>query len=218
MSKHVLVLSLAVVAAACSSSPNDPRVEPPINQNVAPVIGSISVTPTFGIADLQTFTFVATASDPNGDALTYNWNLAGNPRGGSSVQVIFVSPGGAGRGTVTVSDPAGLTATAFVDFIVGSAAGNWTVTSGPLVGATFALAQSPTGIVTGTFLLPGIGAGNTDPAQPGQIVANGTLTMRVKVGAFTDFTMTGTMATTGLAITGTLQGSGFTGQPFTMTK
>lgn len=96
--------------------------------------------------------------------------------------------------------------------------GNWLVTTGLLVGASFALTQTTTGIVTGSFILPGIGNGNTDPAQPGTISSTGAVSMRIKVGAFTDFTMSGTMDTTGRSVSGTLQGSGFTGQPFTITK
>jgi hypothetical protein len=72
--------------------------------------------------------------------------------------------------------------------------------------------------VSGTFTLPGIGTGNTDPAEPGQITVAGNLTMRVKVGRFTDFRMEGNMDSTGTRVTGNLQGSGFTGQPFSMHK
>jgi hypothetical protein len=38
------------------------------------------------------------------------------------------------------------------------------------------------------------------------------------VAPFSDFNMTGTMDATGRTVSGSLQGSGFTGQPFTMTK
>ena len=96
--------------------------------------------------------------------------------------------------------------------------GVWTVTSGLLIGATYNLTQGATGLVSGSFVLPGIGNGNTDPAQPGRIDANGAVTMRIKVAPFTDFNMTGTMDTTGRRVTGNLQGSGFTGEPFTMVK
>ena len=58
----------------------------------------------------------------------------------------------------------------------------------------------------------------TDPAQPGTINGNGGIVIRLKVGAFTDFTMTGTMDSSGQRITGALNGSGFSGTPFTMTK
>ena len=42
--------------------------------------------------------------------------------------------------------------------------------------------------------------------------------MRIKVAPFTDVTMTGQMDGTGEAITGTVSGSGFTGQPFVLFK
>jgi hypothetical protein len=42
--------------------------------------------------------------------------------------------------------------------------------------------------------------------------------MRVKLAPFTDFTMNGTMDSTGRRVNGNLQGSGFTGESFTMTK
>jgi len=40
----------------------------------------------------------------------------------------------------------------------------------------------------------------------------------VKIGPFTDFNMNGTMDASGRIVSGNLQGSGFTGQPFTMQK
>ena len=48
--------------------------------------------------------------------------------------------------------------------------------------------------------------------------AGASLTMRVKLAPFTDFTMNGTMDSTGRRVNGNLQGSGFTGESFTMTK
>jgi hypothetical protein len=78
--------------------------------------------------------------------------------------------------------------------------------------------QSPGGLVAGTFSLPGIGTGNTDPAQPGQIRADGGFTVRIKIGAFTDFTMNGTMDSSGTRVSGSVTGSGFTGQPIVLSK
>lgn len=91
-------------------------------------------------------------------------------------------------------------------------------TSGWLLGATYNLTQGATGLISGTFVLPGIGNGNTDPAQPGTIDANGKVALRIKIGRFTDFNMYGTMDQTGRTVAGNLQGSGFTGEPFTMVK
>jgi len=88
-----------------------------------------------------------------------------------------------------------------------------------------ALTQATT-FVTGTFVVAPGGFGNvsagtpekTDPAQPGSINGGGTVVIRLKVGPFTDFTLTGTMDATGRRVTGAINGSGFSGQPFTMDK
>jgi hypothetical protein len=212
----VAVLSCGGKDGGTPTTPTPPA--PPPQQNRVPVITSVTVTPTFGIADLQAFSFNAIASDPDGDALSYAWNAAGNPESGAAPPpIIFVSPGGSGSATVTVTDGKGGTASSSVNFTVGSMSGAWRVDTGPLNGATFQLTQGG-GIVTGSFSLPGIGNGTTDPAQPGQINTGGTLAMRVKVGAFTDFNMNGAMDTSGRRVVGSLQGSGFSGQPFAMQK
>jgi hypothetical protein len=72
--------------------------------------------------------------------------------------------------------------------------------------------------VTGTYNDAAYGAGQIDPAQPGSINAAGHIEMRMKQGRFTDFTFRGDMDQSGRRIVGQLSGSGFNGQPFTMTK
>jgi hypothetical protein len=218
----LLLLSGLVACGSSSSSNTQPTPTPPTppQANRAPVISSVTVTPTFGVADLVTFNFAAIASDADGNALTYSWNLAGNTRTGANVSIIFVSPGGNGQATVTVTDGQGGSANSSVNFVVGSMSGTWIMTTGPspLPNSSYVLSQGSTGLITGTFSLPGIGNGNTDPAQPGQIRADGTMTMRIKIGAFTDFTITGTMDSTGRRISGSVSGSGFTGQPIVLSK
>jgi hypothetical protein len=177
----------------------------------------MAFSPTFGIAYLTQFSFSVAASDPDGDAVTYTWDVGGNPVSGTSGSMSFTS-GLSSTAKVTVADPKGAIASDTRDFTVGSMTGNWVVTSGLLIGSSFNLTQASTGLVSGTFVLPGFGTGNTDPAQPGRIDANGNLAMRIKIGWFTDFNMYGTMDQTGRSITGNLQGSGFTGEPFTMVK
>jgi PKD domain len=202
-----------------NTTPTTPTTPTP-QVNRSPVIASVTVTPSFGVADLVTFNFAAIASDPDGDSLTYAWNLAGNSRSGANASIIFASPGGNGQGTVTVTDGKGGSANSSVNFVVGSMTGRWVMTTAPapLPNSSYQLTQGSTGLVTGSFTLPGIGNGNTDPAQPGQINAAGALTMRVKIGAFTDFTINGTMDSTGTRISGSVTGSGFTGQPIVLTK
>jgi hypothetical protein len=215
----IAISILATTSCGGSSSGSSPTTPTPTTQqNRNPTITSTTVTPTFGIADLQTFNFSAIANDPDGDALTFSWDAAGNRGSGAAPPPItFASPGGNGQATVTVTDGKGGSASSTINFTVGSMSGAWRVDTGLLTGATFQLTQNGA-IVTGSFSLPNIGNGNTDPAQPGQLNVAGGLAMRVKIGAFTDFNMAGSMDTTGRRVSGTLQGSGFSGQPFSMQK
>ncbi len=221
----VLVSILFIMSAACggggsssSSTPTTPTTPtPPAPTNRAPVINSLNFAPSFGIAGLTRFEFNASASDPDGDAVSYAWDVAGNAFTGTNGSVTFINPFD-GVARVTVTDSKGATASDTRSFVVGSMTGSWLITSGPLVGASFNLTQGATGLVSGSFALPGIGNGNTDPAEPGRMNAAAQLAMRVKIGRFTDFNMNGTMDSTGRVVSGSLQGSGFTGQPFTMRK
>lgn len=219
----VFVSSLVLMTAcgggkSSSPSPTAPSTPtPPVQQNRAPQITSMNFAPAFGIMGQTQFAFNASASDPDGDTLTYAWDVAGNAFTGTNGNIVFTT-GGSGTARLTVTDSKGLTVSDTRNFTVGTMTGGWLVTSGFLAGATFNLTQTTAGNVTGSFSLPGIGNGNTDPAQPGRIDSNGALTMRVKIGPFTDFNMNGTMDNTGVRITGSLHGSGFSGDPFTMVK
>ena len=216
------LVAVCLFVGGCGGGGETPTTPtPPPQQNRPPVIGSASVTPTFGIADLQAFSFTATASDPDGDPVTFSWNAAGNVASGATpTPIIFVSPGGNGTATVTVSDGRGGAANSSVNFTVGSMSGAWRVTVGPLTGMTLQLTQASSGLISGTWNQSGLGGGITDPSQPGQIKAAGQSTMRLKVttGSFLDFNMNGSMDTTGRRVTGSLQGSGFSGQPFVIDK
>ena len=202
-----------------SSTPSTPTspTPPATAANRPPVINSINFSPAFGIMGLTSFSWDASASDPDGDPIAYSWDIAGNPHTGATGTVSF-SNGGDGLARLTVTDSRGATATDTRSFVVGDMTGTWVVTSGILSGASFQLLQSSLGTVIGSFILPGLGSGNTDPAQPGHITAGAVLSMRVKLAPFTDFNMTGTMDATGRRVNGNLQGSGFTGESFTLTK
>lgn len=223
MTRRVLICVFGFAFGACggsssSPSPSSPTAPAaPVQPNRAPVINSMTFSPAFGIAYLTQFSFSAAASDPDGDTITYAWDVAGSPMAGTTGSMTFVN-GFSSTAKITVTDAKGATSSDSRDFTVGSMTGNWSVTSGLLIGSTFTLTQTSTGVVTGGFVLPGLGNGNTDPAQPGRIDSNGNLAMRIKIGWFTDFNMYGTMDQTGRRITGNLQGSGFTGEPFTMVK
>ena len=213
-----------VLVSACggksSSSPTTPTAPststPTTPANRAPSITAMSITPAFGIAQLTQFSFSGSASDPDGDAVTFAWDVAGNPFSGTSGTITF-SNGGNGTATLTVTDSHGATATDSRTFVVGSMTGKWSGTIPGYTDLSFDLSQSGA-VVTGTFSDQYFGPGKIDPAQTGRIDTNGNIEMRFKLAYFTDFTFRGQMDATGRRITGGVFGSGFTGQPFRMTK
>jgi hypothetical protein len=220
------MLTAACGGGGSTSTPTTPTTTTTTTTatNRAPVINSINITPSFGISQLSSFTYNASASDADGDSLSYTWDLAGNPATGSTGSITF-SGGGTGLMRVTVTDSKGATATDTRAIVVGTMTGNWSFFVPGQGTLLLALTQNNT-FVTGSFVVApgGFGkvstgvSGRTDPAQPGSINGNGTVVIRLKVGQFTDFTMTGTMDSTGQRITGSISGSGFSGQPFTMNQ
>jgi hypothetical protein len=218
LSAGLLVLPLAACGSKSggSSGASSPT-SPSASTNHAPAITAMSFSPAFGIMGLTSFSYSASASDPDGDAVSYVWDIAGTPASGTGGTITF-SNGGSGTARLTVTDAKGATATDTRGFVVGDMTGTWVTATGPLSGTVFHLQQSVVGTVTGSFTIPGIGSGKTDPAEPGHITERGTLTMRVKVTPFTDFTMKGTMGSSGETVNGSLQGSGFTGESFSLVK
>lgn len=230
--KRFIVAAALVIMAACggggggSSTPTTPTTPttPAPQPNRNPVINSVSVNPTFGIATLTTYTFASSASDPDNDSLTYTWDLAGNPRTGASQTIVFIN-GGDFSGTVTVSDGKGGTASQSVSFTSASTTGSWTgnipFTAGPR-SMSLTMTQSTTsGATTANWSVPSLSTtGILDPAAPNGIDANGRVTLRFKItnGPFLDFTFTGQMQTSGRSIVGSVSGSGFGGQPVTFTR
>jgi hypothetical protein len=186
-------------------------------QNRAPAINTLNLSPTFGIAELTRFDFNVTANDPDGDALTYTWDVAGNAFSGTSGSITF-SNGFDGTARVTVSDGKGGSISDTRTFVVGSMTGTWRGTNSTLGTFQFVLTQLG-GRINGTYSdTSTFGPGKIDPSQPGTTLTSGQVEMRTKQGIFTDFTFRGTMDQTGKHITGGIFGSGFTGQPFTMDK
>jgi hypothetical protein len=181
----------------------------------------MTFSPTFGISEVTEFNFGASASDPDGDPPSYSWNIAGNTRNTASGVITFTG-GGNAAATLTVSDGKGGTASDSRNFVLGTMAGVWsgTISTFPM---RLTLNQSG-GVVTGTFTLTPF-AGQLDPAAANSIDGNGHVKLRCKVtsgpagpGGVSDFTLDGTMDSSGVRITGGVSGSGFTGQPFVFTK
>ena len=92
---------------------------PFISINHAPIISSLTANP-FSIDTNQTTTISCTASDEDGDTLTYTWTKNGGTISGSGSTIIWTAPTTAGTYTIicTVSDGNGGEDSESVDIIV----------------------------------------------------------------------------------------------------
>lgn len=225
MKRCLAVLCLLTTAACGGSSPAAPSTTPPPApapapppppSNRAPVFTSMNFAPSFGIAGLTRFEFNGSATDADGDPLTYTWDVAGNASTGTSGSIVFASnASGGGVARLTVSD--GKTTTSDTrSFTVGSMTGVWRGTF-DIWNFTTNLQQDSLGRLTGDYS-DQLGPGRLDPAVANTINAGAAVTLRFKQATFSDFTMTGVMDATGRRITGVVNGSGFTNTPFVMTK
>jgi len=213
------VLALVSLVACSSSGGDDPPTTPTPQANRAPVVTAVLANPTFGVQDFGIYTFNASATDADGDPLTFTWNIAGNARTGAAVQAGPFSNGGTGQATVTVTDGRGGSTSGSVNFVVGTMTGTWVGSvQGPDI-PTFAMSLTQVaGLFAGAIAIPQ-GTGEVGPTGAiATINASGAIVMRVKVAPFNDFTMTGQMSGTGTTVTGSVTGSGFTGQAFIMNK
>lgn len=221
MRRALVVVGGVLLVSACgggSSSPTTPST--PAQQNRAPTVSGITVTPTFGIQDFAVYTFNAAATDADGDPLSYAWTIAGQTASGQNVQIGPFRTGGIGTASVTVSDGRGATGTSSVQFIVGTMTGTWdgAVPGTPLPSFRMELEQV-SGLFAGNIFTSRGERGEVGPTGAlATIDGGGRVVMRIKVAPFTDFTMTGQMDGTGARVTGSVSGSGFKGQAFVMTK
>jgi hypothetical protein len=231
--KSIGVVTVAATFVGCgagSGSPTTPSpppttTQPPVTTpppatNRNPVIGNLNVSPGFGVAGLTSFAMTTSGSDPDGDAVTFEWDFGDGSRGSGPAFSKTYGSGGVATIRVIASDGKGGTATDSRTVTVGSMTGSWvgtvTINAGQVAPATLTLTQAG-GVVTGTMTLSGF-AGRTDPAQPGRLDSAGTFDLRMKVDPFTDFNLRGTMDVTGRRISGGAFGSGFNGQAFSFDK
>jgi hypothetical protein len=225
----VAAMSLGLAACGGDKNPASPTPQPgggggggttnpPANR--APTINSMSATPGFGIANLTAFAMTASGTDPDGDPVTFEWDMGDGTRAtGAALSKTYLTAGAA-TVVVTASDGRGGTATDRRTIVIGSLNGNWagTMNFGGTNNETAAMVLTQIGgVVTGTLSILGAN-GRTDPAQLGRIDTNGAFEIRWKVDPFLDFTMRGQMDQTGQRISGGLFGSGFNGEPFVFDK
>lgn len=220
MRRLALFVSVLTMGAGCGGSsggngtPNAPT-PPPANR--PPNITSVTVSPAAGISTLTTHSFSVVANDPDGDAITYNWDF-GNDTGSDAPSATVTYNNANTRSyqaTIMVRDSKGATTTGNVSVTSATIAGSF---AGSLqnIRVTAQLTQYVGGLVDGSWQFPDFGiSGEVGPSgEPGKIHANGQFELRfkVRVGSFDDFYYRGSMDPTGQRLTGTLQGSGFNGQ------
>jgi hypothetical protein len=228
----LVVLPLFASVAGCgggSSPAPTPITTPtptPTPSNRNPTISQLTVTPTHGIAFLTQFSAQASASDPDGDTVTYEWDLGdGTTATGSSVSnKTYGGNGGTLTVKLTASDGKGGTVSESRAITVITMSGTWRLTFQNFSPLELKLTQSG-GTVTGTFTqledgpsTPKGTIGQTDPAEPGKIDAAGKFEIRFKVGRFLDFYLRGTLDPSGTSFIGNAFNSGFNGMPFSGTR
>jgi PKD repeat protein len=104
-------LSIVVAASACSSSagssgsPAAPSVATPApTPNRAPVIDSVTASPSVGLQASTTVTFSANASDADGDPLQYQWTFGDGGTASDETVSHLYQTGGMMTVSVAVSD------------------------------------------------------------------------------------------------------------------
>lgn len=222
------LLVVLLLSSACGSkeqgTPNPAGPTPPTPAaNRPPQITATTVTPANGISTLTTHAFSASATDPDGDPVNYSWAFGnGTSAATAGASVIYDNASTTiYQAVLTVTDGKGGTATSTVPVTSAALSGTF---SGTLVGAPLSvtLTQFLGGLVNGTWEVPAVGfVGEVGPAgEPGKIDASGRFDLRfkVRVGAFVDFYYRGTMDATGQTLTGTLHGSGFSGEVMILAK
>jgi hypothetical protein len=228
-SRMLCVLILVVAAAGCKGSKttnNDGNPNPagPSNTpaaNRAPTINSATVNPGAGIAGLSSHAFSSSASDPDGDAVTYSWDFDnGTSSTSSGASVTFTNANTVTyRPTLTVRDSRGATASTTLSVSSVTLAGNFSGFLSGIGTLNITTTQFVGGVVTGTWSIPAAGiSGDIGPTgEPGKIQSNGQFELRFKVlqGSFNDFYFRGNIDNTGRTLTGNI---GVGNLPITMTK
>jgi hypothetical protein len=179
--------------------------------NEAPTVSATTATPTTGLAAATSIQFSTTASDPDGDALTYSWNF-GDGGSGSGANPTHVYPSaGTFNVSVTVSDGE-KSATGSTSVTIRSLSGAWGGTLDNTVSTTCNFSQNAASI-SGNCGFVGL-TGTVSGAVSAPLVVRFTVT----IPGFTPFTFNGNADTEVNRLTGSVTGSGFTGESWTMTR
>jgi hypothetical protein len=167
----------------------------------------MNVSPPFGVLGLSQLSLAATASDPDGDQLSFQWTVPGQQLSGAT-QSIPMPGDGPQTASLTVSDGRGGTATDTRSYASGTMTGTWRFTLASCGSDSFlTIAAVQTGgtwtatvtqAVAGVLCRPPAGArGGTEPSVPSTIDASGNITARFTLTGAEDLLLTGAMETSG---------------------
>lgn len=184
--------------------------------NRNPTITSVNVTPTFGVSGLTNFSMSASATDADGDTLSYQWLFGGASASGPTANANLAGDGLV-KVRLTVTDGRGGLVVDSRDVTIGNMSGRWTFIftdvcspNVPTVLPVLTLVQTGS-VVTGDLASPAAWCnvpagqnGRFDPAAPARISSTGAFTgARLKIGSYLDTFLDGQMDSTGRIITGT---------------
>jgi hypothetical protein len=119
---HLSALALATLLSACGGG-GEPAG--PSRSNGNPT-ASLTVSDSLPLVGATPVSFVATGSDPDGDALSYSWNFGDGATATGAVVTHVFGTGGTFNVAVTVSDGKGGGATANASVNARSLTGVWT--------------------------------------------------------------------------------------------
>jgi PKD repeat protein len=189
-----------------------------LTKNSPPVAGTIGVSPTAtGMAGQTTYTFSSTASDPDDDPLTYNWNFGDGSTGtGASPTKVYAAPGTYSV-ALTVSDGKKSASAPAGTVVVGqNITATWAGGSNPFSGCfiNWALTQAGTNLTGSMIFVPPCGgtltgvtgtvSGLTHPATVS--VTSPSFTLILGTSQFPSMVMSfsGKTVSPGASMTGTL--------------
>lgn len=189
------------------------------DRDKAPLPGTINVTPAGGVTGVTEILFEASgSSDPDGDPLVLAWDFGDGAQGSGEKATHTYATSGTFTVTLTVSDGK-KDAKAVTSVSAKSLGGVW---QGQVAGLAFptvvSLTQSGSRL-SGTISLPGAPAGFAEGVVAG--AARSPLQV-VFTNSFCSlcaaFTFSGTVDASVSRLTGVVQGSGFTGQSWVLTR
>jgi hypothetical protein len=197
MRRQSLLATVAAVTLSCGGSGSTTGPSTATSTNHNPVIAAVSVSPASGISQVTTVSFSVTASDPDGDPLSYAWVVTGdlalqqgsNFLSSAAAGTSVLSYVGTGALQVTVTDGRGGSSTASQPLALGTIAGNWTSAGGtpcgilPLgFGVQMSLKQTG-GAITETASVTAndgiITVGDILASNPGTVTSTGHVTFDV---------------------------------------